>query len=414
MLDFMHVTQDTQKIVSENSTVEAAKLAPSFFTRKRKMSFPSILLFILKGINTSTQTALNRFFRQEMDEEKVMSQQAFSKARSHFDHSPFEKMFRSLVNMRYCGEHEIELMYGCQILAIDGSDIALPDMPNLLKEFGGTGRNADSPTAKASLLYDVLNDFIVDAAIDKAGTPERELALKHMEVLSGVCPNVKKLLIFDRGYPSAEMVAALIEKGFHFVMRVRRKWNDDVDRVIRDKRVQLTSDISIRVVRFELPGGEKETLISDLFELPFEAFKGLYFKRWPIETKYDVVKNKLELENFSGYSKNIILQDFWASMHVANMVTVVRQKADADIQKERAEKNNRYTYVANLNRVIATTRDYLVAVCLATSVEERERLLDVIHKEIRKAVIPVRPGRSTRRPANPRKAKFHHNRKPAS
>jgi hypothetical protein len=41
----------------------------------------------------------------------------------------------------------------------------------------------------------------------------------------------------------------------------------------------------VRVVKFELPGGEVETLITDLFELPEECFPKLYFMRWPIETK---------------------------------------------------------------------------------------------------------------------------------
>jgi hypothetical protein len=55
-----------------------------------------------------------------------------------------------------------------------------------------------------------------------------------------------------------------------------------------------------------------ETLITDLFELPEECFPKLYFMCWPVETKYDVVKNKLPLENFSGCLKNVILQEFWA------------------------------------------------------------------------------------------------------
>ncbi|GHV42295.1 hypothetical protein FACS1894187_24480 [Synergistales bacterium] len=79
-----------------------------------------------------------------------MSQQALSKARSHFDHSPLESVFRDLVRQRYRGEHEISLMYGCQ--------------------------------------NDVLNDFIVDVAIDKAGASERELARPHMEKLKTFCP----------------------------------------------------------------------------------------------------------------------------------------------------------------------------------------------------------------------------------
>jgi hypothetical protein len=115
-----------------------------------------------------------------------MTQQALSKARSHFDHSPFERLLRDIVEQRYCGEHKINLWHTYQIFAVDGSDNALPKMPGLLDAFGGTGRNADSPTAKISLLYDILNDFVVDATIGRAGASERDFALEHMEKLRDI------------------------------------------------------------------------------------------------------------------------------------------------------------------------------------------------------------------------------------
>jgi hypothetical protein len=319
------------------------------------MTFPDIVLFTLNGFNTSTKTALNRFFKNVLNRENIMSQQALSKARSHFNHSPFELMFRDLVRQRYCGEHKISLLHGYQILAVDGSDVALPKMPGLLEAFGGTGRNADSPTAKISLLCDVLNDFIVDAAIDRTGTSERGLARSHMEKLRDISSDVKKLLVFDRGYPFAALIHEIEEKGRRFLMRVRSKWNREVDEAASaDSSIKLDETTTIRAVKFQLPSGETETLITNLFELPVEAFPELYFKRWPVETKYDVVKNKLVPENFTGYSKNVILQ------------------ANITVQRERADKDNKYEYAPNLNQVIASLKDHLAKACFTTSEEERE------------------------------------------
>jgi len=173
-------------ILSQTFILEAARFKPTFFTRERKMTFSEIALFILSGFKTNTQAALNRFFHDSLKKGNTMSQQAFSKARSHFDHSPFEYFFRDQVRRRFCGEHEIRLLHDFQIFAIDGSDIALPDMPNLLEAFGGTGRNASSPTAKISLLYDVMNDFIVDAAINRVGHSERDFASGHIEKLRDI------------------------------------------------------------------------------------------------------------------------------------------------------------------------------------------------------------------------------------
>jgi hypothetical protein len=376
------------------------------------MTFQSVALFILSGFNTGTQVALNRFFEKNLDRELAMSQQAFSKARSHFDHSPFESLFQDLVQLRYCGEHEIELLHDYQLFAVDGSDVALPKMPGVLEAFGGTGRNADSPTAKISMLYDILNDFIVDAAIDKAGTSERDFALSHIGKLRSICSDTKKLLIFDRGYPSASLIHELEKEGLHYLMRVKTKWNREVDEIrAPDSLIKFDEATTIRVVKFELPSGETETLVTNLFELAVEEFPELYFKRWPVETKYDVVKNKLALENFTGYSKNVILQDFWATMYLSNLATVAKDEANAIAQKERAGKNNKYTYVPNLNQVIASLRDHLAKACFATSEEERRRYIEFILTEIKKSVVPKRPNRSVNRPLTPRRVKYHHNRK---
>ena len=411
MLDILDITTIVQDIVFSPCTLEEAKLEARFFTRNRKMTFSEILLFVLGRIRSSSQSALNRFFVKYLDVRNTPSQQALSKARSHFNHSPFEKMFRACVEMRYCGKHEIAKLHGYQLLAVDGSNIALPDLPTLFEEFGGTGRNADSPSAKISILYDILNDFILDAAIDKAGASERVFAMDHIKKLQLIAPEVEKLLIFDRGYPSVELIEKLVACKFHFLMRVRDKWNLEVDAVRKDGKVELKSGRRIRVVKFNLPSGEEETLLTDLFELPEGVFRELYFKRWPIETKYDIVKNKLALENFSGYSKNVILQDFWACMQVTNMAAVAKDEADASIQAERRGKENKYVYVSNLNQVIASLKDHVLSIFFATSKEEKEHILSILTTEIHRTVVPVRPNRTVKRPLNPRKAKFHHNRK---
>jgi hypothetical protein len=47
----------------------------------------------------------------------------------------------------------VRLRCGCRVPAVDGSAVALPDMPKLLEASGGTGRSADVPTARASIFY---------------------------------------------------------------------------------------------------------------------------------------------------------------------------------------------------------------------------------------------------------------------
>ena len=69
----------------------------------------------------SLQTALNQFFENE---DKTMSQQALSKARSKFYHSPFVKLFTVIRDAFYAEEHLANLRRYCGklIIAIDGSE----------------------------------------------------------------------------------------------------------------------------------------------------------------------------------------------------------------------------------------------------------------------------------------------------
>ena len=92
--------------------------------------------------------------------------------------------------------------HGYRVFAIDGTKIQLPTDKKLLVHYGGPGKEKNAPTAQASILYDVLNDIVTDAAIDPMTDDERTLAKAHLETCKVLLPDDKKLIIFDRGYPS--------------------------------------------------------------------------------------------------------------------------------------------------------------------------------------------------------------------
>lgn len=375
------------------------------------MCFPELVFFLLNKVNTSTRTALRNFFKRVVEKDMRMSQQALSKARSHFDHSPFEGLFRVINDMRFSGEHEVRRWNGYQVLAVDGSDLTLPNIPALLESFGGSGRNADCPMASSSVLLDILNDFVIDASLNPYGTSERQMAAAHIDVLQRQCPTGNKLLIFDRGYPSLAMIQLLEQNNLNFLMRVRAKWNLDVDKAVgSDNCVLLSHGTRIRVIKLALPSGETETLITNLWQIDSDQFEALYFLRWPVETKFDIAKNKLSLENFSGTSENAIRQDFWVSILLTNIVSVAKDEADVLVQHQRKEKHNLHTYLPNTSDLVESLKDEFVHACLDPSPRKRSKRVAAVIDEIAYSVVPIRPGRSLPR-RSPRKAKFHHNAK---
>lgn len=396
-------------VFQDSRVLEEARLSPRYFTRRRKMPFDMLLRYLLRGAKGSAQAELNDFFR-ELGDEIHMTQQALSKARSHFNHTPFMKAFYAAVNAEYNLKRDSELLrrYGYKLIAIDGSVIALPNLPELRNLFGEMN---GSPSARASIALDVLGDWIVEAEFEALSFDERTLAMRHIHKLAGQIQMEDTVFIFDRGYASKDMIKAVLDVKAHFLMRVKRNFNADIDAApMGSSFVTLENGIRVRVIKFALASGEIETLITDLFDLDESVFKELYFLRWPVEIKFDIVKNKLELPNFTGFSENILRQDFWISMVLANAVSVAKSEADETIKNEREEKENRYEYQANVNNIIASMRHRFADAVFCPNPVLRMIRINKILQEIASSVVPKRPDRAVTR-KSARKTKYHHNKK---
>ena len=408
MMTLLECAERIRAIFSNARTMEEARTEARHFTRNRKMPFGRLLEYLLHGSKSATQSALNEFFKGQ-EEGSHMTQQALSKSRTHFDHSPFLKAFYEVVNAEYNLDNDANLprRYGYKFLAVDGSVISLPNLPELKERFGDV---KGSPSARADIALDVLNDRIVEAEFGPLSGDERSMAKEHIRKLKGRIRMEDTVFLFDRGYPSKELIEAILQAGAHFIMRVKRKFNADIDAAPMGSRVVILDGTRVRVVKFILPSGQTETLITDLFDMEESRFQELYFLRWGVEEKYDVVKNKLELPNFTGRTVNVLYQDFWISMLLANVASVAKAEADGKVQTKRAGKANRYQYQTNVNNAIASLRNRFADAVFCPDPSLRAKRVDAIIHEIAASVVPKRPDRNVPR-KKARKAKYHHNKK---
>ena len=85
--------------------------------------------------------------------------------------------------------------------------------------------------------------------------------------------------------------------------------NSNRRRNIKDEELKAKAEelshLNLRIVNIPLKTGEIETLLTNLpndIASPAEL-KNLYGERWQIEKGYDVLKNKLEIENFTGKTR---------------------------------------------------------------------------------------------------------------
>lgn len=122
----------------------------------------------------------------------------------------------------------------------------------------------------------------------------------------------------------------------------------------------------VRVLKVSLSSGETETLLTNLNEsqLPLSQAAQLYFKRWAIETAFDTLKSKLQLENFSGKTAVSVRQDFYASIYIAGFALICAADATEKIEDADQGKNLKYARKANMNRTIAKLRDRFFLIIL--------------------------------------------------
>ena len=187
------------------------------------------------------------------------------------------------------------------------------------------------PTAIASVAFDVLNNRVLDAQLEPISIDERTLAMRHMENIKSKARTnlLYTMFVFDRGYASKNLIS-YFEDTIHarYLFRLRTKFNTDIDAVPAPPEQNGVSDSillldgrKIRVIKFYLPSGILETLITNDFELDKENFRQCYFLGWPVEENYKLIKEKIGLTNFRGYSENSVLQEFCPFL--ANFVSIV-------------------------------------------------------------------------------------------
>lgn len=242
----------------------------------------------------------------------------------------------------------------------------------------------------------------MDAQMDSYAIGERILAKRHLEVFEAY-KRKKDLIIFDRGYPSKELIALLSDQKIKFLMRVQKSFSQLIDESTQeDYYLDLSHQkktYKVRIVKLDLPTGETEVLVTNVGRNQFKKseFMELYFKRWPIETKYNTVKNKLKLENFSGRTLISVQQDFYATMFLANLVAISKVIADESIREMNRDKELKYDYQVNESMLISHLKNRLVKCLLEKNKSKREQLLNDIIEDATQSRVPIRPGRSFER-----------------
>ena len=372
-------------------------------------------------VKKSLQLELYNFI-QSLSLKKInhVTNSAYNQARMKIKPEIFKHFIAELNREFYSDNDERIVLYkGFRMLACDGSFFNLPFVPSLVQKYGTTSNQFDAEVlnARCSILYDLENNMIVGGALASYKTGEREMLLTLLN--ENKKNGFKELVILDRGYPSFDLAYELKKRKMDFLMRIKSDFSgavsdfvqgDKQDDIIElqpgkntnffEKLYTRKTAITVRLVKVLLESGEVEILMTSLLnakEYDLSLFKELYFKRWGIETLYDKLKNKLKIEDFTGYSETSILQDFYCTLFLSNVQSLLVSEANDELKMQHIT-DKKYEYKVNTNLSIGFIKTRIIDLFLKES--DEEETLKELEGLFLKTLIPIRPNRSYERNPN--------------
>ena len=412
-----------KQLIESNEFKKRHRTSQMAFSRNRTLTFPIVTLFLLNLVKRSTQDELDEFFKAIQNKKiatRVVTKSAFTQARRKLDYKAFIELDQT--QTAYFYEHgKPHRWHDLRLLAIDGSMSDLPLNEVVSIHFGVWHPNAGGTCAKArvSQMFDVLNKVTVDALITPKSEGERALAAKHL-----VHAKSGDLLLMDRGYPAFWLFAAILKQDAHFCARLTvSKWAIAQKFVASGQKEQYvylrpwpaakkqceerglpTDAIRARLIRVELPSGEVEVLITSLLDgtrFPVSLFQCLYHQRWPVEEDYEVLKSRIEVENWSGKSVQAVYQEFHAAVFTKNVTAILAQPAQQEVTQQ--SRSRKHEYQINMTNLISKMKDTVVYLLRDADIRP---LLQALWQQMVKTIEPIRHGRTFPRKKGVKRKRF--------
>ena len=365
-------------------------LSETAFTRKGKLSLEAMIKYPLCNRKKTTSIEVNRFIRNELNDRGVtITKQAISEKRQFIDPIVYIDMNDSFISKIYAHQDEMASFKGFHVCAIDSSIVEIPNTKLTRKEFGipeKTQPKKDTSSARISCMVDTHWDFVISSNLTNKKVNELTNAMIHLDDAKDKIDLKKTITTYDRGYNFTELMVKTIHLDSYFLIRAKKSTfkkkqsimetkgiNDATFRITLNKLkidkfnsedlkkyAEEIRDINVRFVKVKLKNGTIETLLTNLpkEKAAPEELKQLYGDRWKIETNYDRLKNKLQIEKFSGKKKIIIEQDFYSHIYLFNVLIALKHDAEQQITRKPKETTKyKYKYKTNINTLIGNIKE---------------------------------------------------------
>ncbi len=343
-----------------------------------------------REMGKSLKSEFSNFFENVINGDNHTSKERFLEARNKINPKALIELNNAINEVVYEELNSKNLWKKYRVLAIDENFIEIPNIESLRDEYGqDKSQNATAVAAKVCCIFNVVNNIILSSKIDKSEVSKEHITIDMLsEVLEKGYKN--DLILFERNHYSKEIFSFLIENNINFLMRISKT---DLNKVtIENKKypifkIEYNKKIyKVRVIRFISSASEEEFLITNLLHknLGVQDFIELFLMRWGEEAVYNDLKNKIQIENFTGTTKKTIEQDFYAMIYLFNMIEMsesqynpIKDKLNIDIKFKK--KNN-------LRLPIGILKEKLLTILLENSEIKRRTMFREMMLQIKREV----------------------------
>lgn len=390
----------------------------SAFSREgsQKMSFEDMAMFVLSNTGKTLSLEILKYFNDTGNVGNTITKQALSKQRDNIKSQLFMDLNEIYINKVY--ESRRETFNGYHLLSVDGSTSEIPNTKSMRETYGEAKASlTSSSNARAGLngFYDSLNNLMVKLVVDKYQRGEKAVFLENVESVLQMYKGHKVVFIFDRGYICLSLLLELEKLGVKYLFRVPSNcFKKEIEATNGDDstiRIKITKERlkkmdpeeqkvylergfkEERFLKIPLDTGEIEYLLTNLdeTEASYEDFKDLYYKRWNIEKSFNILKNRLHIENISSRTKNGVEQEIQATVFLGNVVEDMTRETNEKIPKK---DQNKYEYKVNVNVLSGVLKTYFLYFFCTKAVENevKTKYYDEMLKFIKRNILANRVG----------------------
>lgn len=399
-----------------------------YFTRKpKKLSFIDDMKLIMSMGSSSIKEEMYKYFDYSLN---TVSAPGFVESRVKIKEEAF-KYLLDYMNKAYPCDKTYK---GYRLLAVDGSDITISTDKNDYETYeSNKNKSIGFNNLHLNGLFDILNHRYLNAIIQGLINENEKQAMID---LAKNYKGDKAIFIADRGYEVYNIFENIRNTENYFLIRIKDYASNHSSRAMKsikhnsefDVEVEVTFtrkqtneikanpnkficltqgqnfdflnddidyyDAKYRFVRIKIDGKDEkyETLVTNLSKDDFSSndIKELYKLRWEIEVSYKHLKYSVNLNALHSKRRDFIKQEIWARMVMFNISMIIID----DIQEKKIKKNerNKYEYKICISKAI-----HLICGSIKRKGGVPPNLIELIAKEI----LPIRPGRKSKRNTKP-------------